>query len=80
MKLNHCQQNAWITLWDKDTLSKGLCSEHTVFQYEPNSKGEALWWFGGARHMCVEREGGAGKSPWEAAGCIQRVFGSALSP
>lgn len=23
---------------------------------------------------------GAGRSPWEAAGCIQKVFGSVLSP
>ena len=50
----------------------------TIFQCEP-IPGEEPCGGLGVPDKCVGREG-AGRSPWEAAGCTQRVFGSALSP
>lgn len=58
----------------------GLCLKLAIFPCEFNPKGEVVWLFGGARQSVWRGGEEAGRSSWEAAGCIQRVFGSALSP
>ena len=58
----------------------GLCLKLAIFAYDFNPKGGVVWLFGGARHSVWRGGEEAGRSSWEAAGCIPRVFGSALSP